>query len=382
MSEEEGRRREVETSQKTTQKIEDPRPTSRDDEPPATEDRRFLQRVIQPRTPATKLRPEVRRKLVLTGKKKTEDEERESKMKMQGTPGTRNSNSRKSSKRTPADDKPGQQMTTQASFTLGATPIKTKGEGRGTSGGKVKEAKRILEEKMRRERRREKLEEARNPIIATPNNKRGRGEQDIAWATPPATAEMGSPRTPARACRRTQTPIQAFLISQTLEERKRKLQEEIKLKNIAKKDMSASPNLRQTEKRSNQPARRVPAVRNTAWRKPGVVNKIASYFEHSEVAIVTDQKPVKIFSGNNNTLLPSPPPHQTGLHSPPVDRKMAVTVRGGAWPIRGQEGSHVTQNLRWKTSPPMGSELARPQENSENDGHFSPSQMTQGQPRV
>ena len=125
------------------------------------------------------------------------------------------------------------------------------------------EAKRILEHSIRKEKRGEKLELARIPLMATPNLKRSRPDLDNVWDTPPPPSGQESPRTPARAGRRLQTPIQAFLVSQTLEERKKTL--ESKLRTDKLKEMSASPKHRHNSKRLIKPAKRHAVTKNIAW---------------------------------------------------------------------------------------------------------------------
>jgi hypothetical protein len=86
--------------------------------------------------------------------------------------------------------------------------------------GKVRKAKMQIEEKIRKEKRDKMLEELRKPIILTPGSKRGRRDEG-EWEQPGADA--GTPESSqigGTIQRMKQTPIQSFLVCQTLEGRR------------------------------------------------------------------------------------------------------------------------------------------------------------------
>ena len=107
----------------------------------------------------------------------------------------------------------------------------------------MEDARRKLEAKMdreRKEKRDSKLEMARRPLLCTPNSKRRR-EDTKDWE---AISGGGSPArrmlTPGRRMS-LQTPINSFLVTKTIEERR------MELKKVPKEkvqDMSASASLR------------------------------------------------------------------------------------------------------------------------------------------
>ena len=89
---------------------------------------------------------------------------------------------------------------------------------------------------------------------------------------------MSAPRTPARARRRFQTPINNFLVIQTPEE-KRKLLLQPKIKSP---DMSASPDLRKKMKKKTGAKPRSSGGKEIKIHKPSKVAKIIKYFDEPQ----------------------------------------------------------------------------------------------------
>ena len=100
-------------------------------------------------------------------------------------------------------------------------------------------------------------------MLATPNTKRGRGQA------------KDSPRTPFRAGRRIQTPIQNFLVLKTPAERWQIIQHSWN----RNPDMSASPCLKKMSKRQSGGQKTSSGRRNTTQWNLGAVAKIMEYFE-------------------------------------------------------------------------------------------------------
>ena len=246
-------------------------------------------------------------------------------------------------KKTPADKK----KMPRPSFSVGVRSSTKKSPGR-SGEGRVKEAKRKLELQMRKEKRDSVLELTRKAILTTPNSKRKIGDEE-SWGTPASPSRTGTspaPRTPALACRRFQTPIQAFLVSQSKEERRKLLELDttVRLDNL---DMSASPNLKKRKKRLLQPGKKTSTIRKTVSSKPGMVARIANYFESAEMKDNTAGSSHTGAVQHNNNVLSRPQTSQTETVSVSNDPEMAVMAgAGGAQPMgRGYLG-HMTSEPR------------------------------------
>ena len=111
-----------------------------------------------------------------------------------------------------------------------------------------------IEEKLRKEKRDRKLEEIRKPIIMTPGTKRRR-QEDGEWEQ--LEGEVGSVAAHTAGgvpLKMKQTPIQTFLVSQTVEDRKSSWNSSNKPRKPAtplgrdtdRSASFASPNLRKT----------------------------------------------------------------------------------------------------------------------------------------
>ena len=129
-----------------------------------------------------------------------------------------------------------------AKFTIGAARAESKGDY-AMKRGTVMEAKKKLEDKIRKEKREKKIEEVRKPLLATPTRKRERSdESDWQHSKEPEDVRKtvtGTPMTPKML---TQTAIGSFLVHQTVEERRKIFKSSCKENKVP--DMSASPALK------------------------------------------------------------------------------------------------------------------------------------------
>ena len=237
----------------------------------------------------------------------------------------------------------------QQMFTIGS-------EMGGMQEGGVQEAKRKLEAVMKRERRdrerEEQLERARQPLMVTPNSKRARGREDD-WEDLPSSSP--SPRTPVRAGRRLQTPLNLYLVPQTPEERRKQLQKP----GNRNPDMSAlsSPVLRMKGKARSLAKPGSPGASRKAKQKPMCVSKYVNFFNNAQGL---KQEEAKMFAPRR----PSPTEATVSSVSNP---EMAVPVLGGAQPMAHGHGSHVTSR---PDPPPIRSSRAVTAKNLDGTGHL------------
>jgi hypothetical protein len=241
-------------------------------------------------------------------------------------------------------------------FTVGAAPaIVTP-----VQGGLVKEAKRILEDRIRKTRRQEKICELR-PMISTPNMKRSR-DHDGVWDTPDTPARTASTRrTPATPGRKVQTPIINFLLKQAKEEPTIIQLEETKI------EMSSSSNY-DGPSIVPQAAPRVKAgAKKMLQLKPSKVTSILQYFESSRDVPKSSKVIVRKNSCYNNSALCLPQLGRTDTYSDRAGQQMAPQPNFAEQPITDPAASHVTG---FQTSPPITSSQARPAENPEKSSHL------------
>ena len=143
------------------------------------------------------------------------------------------------------------------------------GEERGAVN--VKEAKMKLEDRISKERREMQVDMIRKPLLATPNQKRSRAD-DGEWDTiPPSPRNIVTPTT----SRKIQTPINVFLINQTLEERRQELLKNSANRPTKAKDISASPALKKCKKKKLQATRKTKDGDRSLQQKPNIVSTIA-----------------------------------------------------------------------------------------------------------
>ena len=126
-------------------------------------------------------------------------------------------------------------------------------------------AKMEIEERMKRQQRDKKMEEARKRIVETPNKKRGR--QDAGgWAVQtvqPAVAALSpgsGARTPTGAQKMLQTPMQTFLVHQSVEDRR---------KSIARRMRTRTPSTRNEADQKMSASSASPALKMGRGRKTG-----------------------------------------------------------------------------------------------------------------
>ena len=90
--------------------------------------------------------------------------------------------------------------------------------------GRVRQVRMNIEEKIRKEKRDKMVEEIRKPLLTTPGGKRGRREDEDREGKERHDGDTPATRPMSPMIKMTQTPIQSFLVAQTLEERKRSFQ--------------------------------------------------------------------------------------------------------------------------------------------------------------
>ena len=235
-----------------------------------------------------------------------------------------------------------EKMFTVGSASLPKTPI---------GGGRVLEAKRILEEQIRKTKRDNKVKEFR-PLISTPTEKRSRGEDGV-WETP--SRPLSIPRTPATPGRRLQTPIQQFLVKQSLEDRRKSIFER-----RDKEERSSSPAKPVRKKLQAGTNARAGNLKKLQM-KPGKVSSILKYFENAEDVPESSKLLVRRSARYNNNVLSPPQLTQTEPGSAQPVQQMAPQPnfdRNDAQPTATSALGHVT-NI--KTSAPMkGCHLTSP----------------------
>jgi hypothetical protein len=257
------------------------------------------------------------------------------------TPTSMTTTIRKNIKYTPPKKTKLEKMFTVGSASTPKTPV---------GGGRVLEAKRIMEDQIRKTKRDNKVKEFR-PLISTPTEKRSRGE-DGEWETPPRPLSI--PRTPATPGRRLQTPIQQFLIKQSLEDRRK-----LMIERREKEERSSSPAKPVKKKPQAVPSARTDNLKKLQM-KPGKVSSILKYFENAEDARESSKLLVSRSARYNNNMLSPPQLTQTEPGSTQPVQQMAPQPnfdRNDAQPTATSALGHVPII---KTSAPM------------NDCHLTP----------
>jgi hypothetical protein len=261
---------------------------------------------------------------------------------------------KKSPRKTPT---PTKKMTTQRKidFNFGRQPERNDQEDQI---GKVRKEKMKIEERLRKEKRDRKIEEIRKPIIMTPGTKRRR-QEDGEWEQPEGEDGPVAAQTPGGAkIKMKQTPIQTFLVSQTMEDRKSSWNSNNKPRKLAtplrkKTDKSASfasPNLRKPSGMKTG-ARKGQEAMEKMQRSPNQVNIIAKYFE-------PDQKPCQKPRSNwscrntdNNNMMCNETDHGQHPTIPSVtstSRRPEMSSQSGQpnqteQPMREHHTGHVTR---------------------------------------
>jgi hypothetical protein len=241
-------------------------------------------------------------------------------------------------------------------FTVGAAPAIVTPVQR----GRVKEAKRILEDKIRKTRRQEKICELR-PMISTPNMKRSR-DHDGVWDTPDTPVSSASTRrTPATPGRRVQKPIIDFLLKKTKEEPTIIQLEESKF------EMSSSSNHDRPSIVPQAVPRVKAGVKKMTQLKHSKVTSILQYFENSRDVQKSSKMIVRKSSCYNNSVLCPPQLGKTDTYSDRAGPQMAPQPNFAGQPITDPAADHVTG---FPTSPPIKSSQARPAENPGKSSHL------------
>ena len=222
--------------------------------------------------------------------------------------------------------------------------------------GKVRKAKMQIEEKIRKEKRDKMLEKVRKPIILTPGSKRGRRDEG-EWEQPGADAGTpGSSQAEGTIQRMKQTPIQSFLVSQTLEARRSSWEIHSKVRKAAVPDKddtvmsasSASPSLRKTATKRTG-VRKIQEEAKKEQKNTGKVKIIARYFEQDQK---TNQKPNNdpgtLNKDNNNMMYTRPALGQltstSAVSSTSPGPEMSSQSGIPTQPMRGQHSGHGTKN--------------------------------------
>ena len=246
---------------------------------------------------------------------------------------------------------------TPKKFTIGAIADKL-----GNRRGEVKEAKRKLEEKIRKERRESQLELVRKPLLVTPNNKRSRAEDGV-WDTD--TMGPGVSETPPR---RTQTPMNSFLVPQTIEERRQALARRPTSMVTIMKEMSASPVLKKIKKRRQLDTKKTMESDKNTKQKTVAVSTISKYFESGQMtggmSIIGQGTGNKY---NNNGVYLATANQTLPRSSSQADPEMAVQSVAAGRPIV-TEGCELSGHMT--TEEPMGREKPNFDQNMRDSSHL------------
>ena len=225
--------------------------------------------------------------------------------------------------------------------------------------GKVKKEKMKIEERLRKEKRDRKLEEIRKPIILTPGSKRRR-QEDGEWEQLEGEVGAVAAHTAGGLLQKMkQTPIQTFLVSQTMEDRKSSWNSRYKPRMPAtplRRDtdmsaLSASPSLRKTTTKRTGVRKGQEAMQKDN-RVGGKVNIIAKYFEPEQKP---GQEPNSTLScknkDNHNTVCTGAAlgpyttiPSVCSTSPYPEMSSQSGTPNLTTQPMREQPAGHVTKN--------------------------------------
>ena len=223
--------------------------------------------------------------------------------------------------------------------------------------------KRILEDRIRKTRRQEKIGEFR-PLLSTPNIKRSR-DDDGVWDTTNTPAMLtDTSRTPVTPVRKTQTPIMNFLKKITKEEQIANHLRDTELK------MSSSSSLAKPVFVNKAASKVKSGAKKMVQMKPGKVTSILQYFENSRDVPKSSKVIIRRNSSYNNSMLYPPQLGQTVTNSDRAGQQMApqpIIAVSTEQPITDPCLGHVTA---FQTSPPINSSQARPSENPEENGHL------------
>ena len=242
-------------------------------------------------------------------------------------------------------------------FTIGVRVSKL-----GNRKGEVKEAKRKLEEKIRKERRESQIELVRKPLLVTPNNKRSRAEDGV-WDTD--TMGPGVSETPPR---RTQTPMNSFLVPQTIEERRQALARRPTSMVTIMKEMSASPVLKKIKKRRQLDTKKTMESDKNTKQKTATVSTISKYFESGQkTRTMSIMGPGVRNKYNNNGVYMATANQTLTSTSTRADPEMAVQSAAAGRPI-ATEGLELSGHMT--TEEPIGREKPNFDQNMRDSSHL------------
>ena len=246
---------------------------------------------------------------------------------------------------------------TPKKFTIGVRASKL-----GDRKGEVKEAKRKLEEKIRKERRESQVEMVRKPLLATLNQKRSRVD-DGEWDTDPVGP--GVSETPPI---RTQTTMNYFFVPQTIEERRQSILRRPNTIHTAMKDMSASPALKGAKKKKQLAIKKTKEGDKNVQQKPATVSAISKYFENGQkTRTVSIMGPEMKNKYNNNGVYMATANQTLTRTSTQADPEMAVQSAPAGRPI-ATEGCELSGHMT--TEEPMGREKPNFDQNMRDSSHL------------
>ena len=259
----------------------------------------------------------------------------------------------------------------QARFTVGKEPDIPEGSATPVKGGKIveiMEARRIMEEKGRKERRYQKVKILR-PLVSTPNQKRPR-DQPGAWEPCTPCAPAMTRRTPATPKRQLDTPgtpvqttqktIKGFLVKQTPAEKREAI-------NNMRQDMSALPGVSKPTAKPNAAHRGFTGASKKLQKKPGSIASFLRCFENDE-NVPNASLPISCENASDNNNPVSQPRHSQNCGTSASPRQqMSGQSETAAKPITGQTICHVTG---LKSSAPIS--ICHPDQtgNQENVSHL------------
>ena len=206
------------------------------------------------------------------------------------------------------------------------------------------------------------MEMVRKPLLATPNQKRSRAE-DGEWDTDPVGP--GVSETPPT---RTQTPMNSFLVPQTIEERRQSMLRRSNTKHTIMKDMSASPALKGAKKKKQLAIKKTKEGDKNVQHKPATVSSISKYFENGQkTRTVSIMGPgVQNKYNNNGVCIATANPILT-RSSTRADPEMAVQSAAAGRPI-ATEGLELSGHMT--TEEPIGSNKPKLDQNMRDSSHL------------
>ena len=239
----------------------------------------------------------------------------------------------------------------------------------------MKEAKRKLEDRQRKERRENQMEMVRKPLLATPNQKRSRKE-DGEWDSDQQKQTVILVTTAQK-----QTPLSGFLVQQTLEERRHAITRRQPIcSGSTAKDMSASPARRRTvsmKKKGAKNAKKAVEDITIAKMTPGNVNNIRKFFE--KPGLTTHKSACVVQPGNtdnNNGVCVATANQTLAAVGTEADPEMALQVGVCVATASQPTGSEIgTTSGHITSAEPIRDEAPVPDQNREGGSHVGQQQQ-------